>query len=170
MAVQTKKVTLAGFSKRLNELLDKAEYPPLEYGRARYLANQFGVSKSGARKWIREDTPPRHAMLRRIVETLYERTQFDTLANSANVISWLQFGDEIITTSNNEIVNFSQNHLMMSNIYIAVHSAARKLKVDLEALSASKLDKLYSSVIQDTIDQALTQPDTKLITKLLNAL
>lgn len=170
MAVQTKKVTLAGFSKRLNELLNEAEYPPLEYGRARYLANQFGVSKSGARKWIREDTPPRHAMLRRIVEALYERTKIKKLAKTANVISWLQFGDEIVTTQDNEIVDSPQNHLLMSNIYIAVHNAARKLKVDLESLSANKLDKLYSSVINDTVEQDQNQPDAQLIEKLLKAL
>ena len=155
-----------GFSRRFNELLDKAEYPPLDYGRARALADEFGVSKSGARKWIRENTPPRAAMLRLITEKLYKKTRLNSLRNTSKAIAWMQYGDEIEGSPSEQNI-LQADHIMLSNIYVAVHICARSMEFDLESLPRKTLDRLYNTVIEQTLKQDSAEPDKKLIESLL---
>lgn len=155
-----------GFSERLNGLLDKANYPPLDYGRARYLAEEFGVSKSGARKWIREDVPPRPATLRAMVEKLYQQNHMALLRNTSKAIAWLQYGDEVKSSNADKLIT-QADHVLLSRIYIAVHQCARKLKIDLETLPHATLDRLYDTIINQTLKQGSDEPDEALIASIL---
>ncbi len=162
----TEETGYAGFSERLNHLLDEANYPPLDYGRARYLAEKFAVSKSGARKWIREDVPPRPATLRSLVETLYEQTHMTLLRNTSKAIAWLQYGDEVKSSGADKIIA-QADHVLLSRIYIAVHQCARKLKIDLESLPHTTLDRLYDTIINQALKQGSDEPDMALIKSIL---
>jgi len=76
-----------GFSERLNQLLDWANFPPFDNGRAKYLGERFGCSKSGARKWIREDTPPRPDTLHNIAAVLKEEIGY--AHDVSKLIAWI---------------------------------------------------------------------------------
>lgn len=168
MVVKSVKTGYQGFSERFNQLLDQAGYPPLEYGRARHLGDKFSVSKSGARKWIREDTPPRPDKLRVIIEELYEMTGLNSLRNTAKVIAWLQYGEELGAALETESQGvFAADHILLSNVYLAVHNAAKVKHMDLESLPQAKLDRLYGAVIKQTIESNSSEPDSHLIKTLL---
>lgn len=161
-----KNTSYRGFSGRLNELLDAADYPPLDYGRAKALADEYGVSKSGARKWIREDSPPRPQQLQTIVKALYKKTGLIKLSNTNKAIAWLQYGDEVGEPASNPIL-LQANHILLSNVYLNVHRCARELGIDIEALPQPALDKIYDTVITQTIKQSTETPDPSLIKNLL---
>ncbi len=147
-------------------LLDDAKYPHLDYGRAGHLAKQFGVSKSGARKWIREDQPPRPQTLQTIIETIYKKTKSNTLRNTSKVIAWLQYGDAINGGGTDELL-MQADHLLLGHIYLEVHKQARRLGIDLESLPKKVLDHVYNTVITQTLKQDLSKPDKALIVSLL---
>lgn len=168
MVVKSETGSYPGFSERFNQLLDQADYPPLNRGRSRLLAETFAVSRSGARKWIRSDTPPRPEKLRAIIIALYEKTGLNSLRNAAQVISWLQYGDEVKSAESSGQGVFVTDHIMLSNIYLTVREIAKESRVNLEALPPAKLDRLYETIIEKTLEQDSAEPDRKFIKALLD--
>lgn len=52
------KTELIAFSERLNEALDDINVPPKGFGRQNVVANLFGVSQKGARRWLEAEALP----------------------------------------------------------------------------------------------------------------
>ncbi|WP_367154676.1 helix-turn-helix transcriptional regulator [Methylomonas sp. HYX-M1] len=73
-----------GFSERLNAVLDAAGIPKIGDGRQGVLAEMFGVSDKGARKWIQAESIPRHGIIKKIVEKFRE---------TGVTYEWLMSGD-----------------------------------------------------------------------------
>ncbi len=48
-----------GFSERFNYLLDLADYPSINKGRITQLAVDEKMSRTGVRKWLVENNPPK---------------------------------------------------------------------------------------------------------------
>jgi transcriptional regulator with XRE-family HTH domain len=59
---------LLAFARRLNELCDEKQIPPKYHGRQQALADLFGVSQKGARKWLEGEAFPDWEKLLRICD------------------------------------------------------------------------------------------------------
>ena len=68
------------FSRRLNEILDDANFTPKHQGRQEELRKIFDVSQKGARKWLEGESIPRHPRILRMVEIWPVRAE------------WLEYG------------------------------------------------------------------------------
>ena len=154
-----------GFSERFNQILDWAELPPLSNGRAKSLGERFGCSKSGARKWLRLDIIPRPETFRKIVAELKEDIGY--AHNESKLIAWLTYGNE----ADNPFVDNSLvgvDHLVLSAVYIAVHNQAVALNIDLMLFPKDKLDRIYNTLIKQSIKtNPPSKPDLALIGNLL---
>ncbi len=160
-----------GFSDRFNLFLDKANFASLEYGRARALAERFEGSKSGARKWIREDTPPRH--LRDIVESICE----DLPGNydRERLLAWLYHGDaaenpfEPAKRRAKQVASPAPeiDHTLLSAVYIKVHEHAKELGINLQKMNAETLDMIYQPLIAQVQSTGINSISSILINSLL---
>ena len=68
MVTNTKNSNVIAFSLRLNQLLDKLDYPPKNQGRQAALAKKFEVSQKGARKWLEAESLPRTSRMIEMAE------------------------------------------------------------------------------------------------------
>lgn len=64
------------FSRRLNEVLDRAGFPPKGKGRQVVLAKRYGVSQKGARKWLEAEAIPGTTRLAEIAMDLGVTTEY----------------------------------------------------------------------------------------------
>ncbi|RLV59170.1 XRE family transcriptional regulator [Parashewanella curva] len=56
------------FSQRLNQILDRHNYPPKNMGRIAMLAELFGITQKGAGNWLNGKAMPSRKMLKQISE------------------------------------------------------------------------------------------------------
>ncbi len=84
---------LSSFSGRLNAILDFSdEYLPIDKGRSRQLALEFGYSKGAARLWVLHNKQPTQKQLRTIIEASLLKVKTSTPVDA--VLSWVVFGTE----------------------------------------------------------------------------
>ena len=162
---QTKDLdTIIGFSDRFNQLLDYAGF--LSTGRITKVANFFGVSVSGARRWCKLDRPPRLKDLNSMLEALIAMNSNSVDVHS--VSNWLLYGvgdplgdskansGKKSASSHNEnldknLINSLSNHQVMGQVYIAINQQAQHMKIDLynnENLASDKLDSVIVRLIK----------------------
>ena len=157
------------FSDRFNFLLDKAGFPPIGTGRARALAMRFDVSKSGAQNWIGRNFPPKRDTLQTIVNELL--ADFEEHYDPEKVIAWLEHGNVVNNpfkrTQAPQHPNLVANHVLLSRIYVTVHTIAKTKGLDIYSLDDDVMDHIYDSVIQKAIENDQNEPDKFLINSLL---
>lgn len=156
-----------GFSERLNRLLDDADYKPAERGRARQLAEMHGVSKSGARKWITLDTPPRINKLREVVSTAIGG--IERPLNESKVCAWLLHGEEANNpfSTGETLAESGLDHIQLSKVYLAVAQVAKDQSIQLESLENDKLDHIYQPLFSQLQRNPEADLDTSLIKHML---
>lgn len=64
------------FSRRLNEVLDRAGFPAKGKGRQEALAKRYGVSQNGARKWLEAESIPKSTRLAEMAVDLGVTTEY----------------------------------------------------------------------------------------------
>lgn len=93
---KNKTTTDEGFSNRLNQLIDMTDLqiPPLDYGRAAFIAELFKVSKNAAGIWLKKNTPPKASALEKLVMFLVSHIK--TNHHHKKIEAWLVYGDEVV--------------------------------------------------------------------------
>jgi hypothetical protein len=84
-----------GFSKRLNQLIDKSTLgaPPLSKGRAAWLAKITGSANPTVAAWLKHDTIPAFELLDLVSRFLLQyQKRIDSTPKL--ILSWLVFGDK----------------------------------------------------------------------------
>ena len=158
------------FSGRFNLLLDQAGFPAIGAGRAKALANRFGVSKSGAQNWLSKNLPPKRDSLNNIVKEIL--AELPGSYDPTQVIAWLEYGDAFENPFNTSprpspTQNLYSNHVLLIRVYISVHNIAKTKGLDIYSMPDEVLSHIYESVIQKADEENSNEPDEYLISSML---
>ncbi|MBV1870889.1 MAG: hypothetical protein KUG76_08265 [Gammaproteobacteria bacterium] len=159
-------IGVRGFSDRFNFFLDEAGYPRLNKGRLTAVAEDMGMSLSGARKWIIENTPPQTSKLIEICEKIALR-RLNKKYNPKRIACWLEYGDDIVANPFTSGTSIATDHLIMGNIYVVVHEAAKGMGIDIYSIDYASMERLYRKIMDNVVDRKLLEPDLPLIKSLL---
>lgn len=158
--------SVTGFSDRFNFFLDQADYPRLNKGRLTAVSEDLGMSLSGARKWIIENTPPQTSRLIEICEKIV-RQRLNKNYDPKRIACWLEYGDEIVANPFTSGRSIATDHLIMGNIYVLVHEAAKGLGIDIYSIDYAVMESLYGKLMDNVVGGGLREPDLALIKSLL---
>lgn len=87
----------AGFSERLNWLLDASDMnpPPLDAGRVTWLAELTSSSRPATMDWLKHDRPPKSVTLRKLVSFINGHLP-PIMSSTPKVEAWLKYGHEAV--------------------------------------------------------------------------
>ena len=87
----------AGFSERLNWLLDASDMnpPPLDAGRVTWLAEVTSSSRPAAMDWLKHDRPPKGVTLRKLVSFINEYLP-PIMSSTPKIEAWLKYGPDVV--------------------------------------------------------------------------
>jgi hypothetical protein len=154
-----------GFSERFNYFLDVAKYPDVNKGRITLLAEDEEMSQSGVRKWIIEDNPPKGIKLIEICQRIIN-SKMSKKYNPTLIAGWLEYGDEIIPNPFKDAKSIAHSHTIMSGIYVLAHNIAKSIDIDIYSMEESVLDPIYKTIMDDVVNNELSDPDPELIRSL----
>ncbi len=88
----------AGFSERLNWLLDASDLnpPPLDAGRVSWLAKLTSYSRPAVMDWLKYDKPPKCTTLRKLVSFLNRHHLPPIMSSTPRIEAWLQYGPVVL--------------------------------------------------------------------------
>lgn len=160
------KVHEAGFSARLNLVLDDASYPPMERGRVKVLASDMDLSQMSISKWLNKDVVPHGGNLNTLAKILLKK--LGCFASVESMERWLVEGDEafnpLILSSHKGI-----DYTLFSHVFQTVDKVAQELGIRLEDLPQDKLDLLYATMIRQAARDRERGLDLDLIKDFLKA-
>jgi hypothetical protein len=164
--VKKSKIQTAGFSARLNMVLDDADYPPMEHGRVSRLAADLRLSKMTISKWLGRDVIPHGGNLNQLATLLLKK--LGCFASIESMERWLVEGDEafnpLVLSSHKGI-----DYTLFSQVFQSVDKVAREIGVKLEDVSQDKLDLLYATMIRQAARDREHTLDLSLIKDFLQA-
>lgn len=133
--------TVPGFSRKFQELLDLAGFPPMGEGRINIAEKQLNVHKSTVRLWCQNDTPPRTwAELSRVVKMLLEMAGRLDVQSDA-VIGWLYQGN---TPGTPFVAEEGTVDPLSMELYVIIRILSDKKSIDFNALSKKSQDSILS--------------------------
>ncbi len=166
---------LASFSGRLNAVLDFVDqYPPVDKGRSRELAIEFGCSKGSARLWLLHDKVPTQRQLRQIIETSLFKIKSNLSVDA--VVGWVTYGQVVpcpLTDPDRTSVSvdFSSE---LAKVVIITFKEAEKYGISniLNEIAEEDLEAIYRNAISEALksENKTISPKTvrRLIKKQLN--
>lgn len=143
MAIQrTLRVERSGFTKRLNEALDKEGFPPKNKGRIQLLADMMGLSHRGAGKWLDGETVPPAKKCPFLAEKLHIseewlRTGQGNMVREASsgINPPAVFSKEVPLYSISDLNNPYRTPLQTITCYASSPGRTFGIKIDTEAMS-----------------------------------
>lgn len=142
------------FSAKLNALLDYVGFPKKGDGRQKALANDFGVSQKGARKWLEAESLPTTARLGKIVKK-YEKTGVTTdwfLSGDLNNPPWegtpkkeLEYPQSDYPTGKHKITDIEKAEYLR----VVLSDALVDLIIPMEKLTEEQIHELRERIIDD---------------------
>jgi transcriptional regulator with XRE-family HTH domain len=164
--VKKRRVQAAGFSTRLNRVLDDADYPPMEHGRVLRLAEDLHLSKMTISKWLGRDVIPHGGNLHQLATLLLKK--LGCFASIESMERWLVEGDEafnpLVLSSHKGI-----DYTLFSKVFQSVDKVACQIGINLEDVSQDKLDLLYATLIRQAARDREHTLDLSLIKDFLQA-
>ncbi|MCG8381721.1 MAG: hypothetical protein MJA28_05800 [Gammaproteobacteria bacterium] len=87
----------AGFSERLNWLLDASDMnpPPLDAGRVTWLAELTSSSRPATMDWLKHDRPPKGVTLRKLVSFINGHLP-PIMSSTPKIEAWLKYGPDVV--------------------------------------------------------------------------
>lgn len=146
-----------GFSARLNELLDKCDYPPTGEGRGSELISFFNISKGSASSWLTKNKPPVWATLNILIERLIAHYQIN--ASKDRVVAWLLHSNSIIENPLESATMPRSKRLLDALIYSELEKVSNEHQVDIYSFTSSQFSNLYDRVLDYFTENELSCPN-----------
>lgn len=143
-----------GFSNRLNQLLDRCDFPPLGDGRGRELIAFFNISKGSASAWLTKDKPPVWATLNTLIEKLIEHYKLDL--SQDRVIAWLLHSNEVIENPLDGAMVPRSRRLLDAVIYSELERLATEHKVDIYSFDNEQFTELYDKALEHFLQNKIS--------------